>query len=127
MEISEDVHLKTKYFCQWLQFLQERREIKRLKNKEVEDLKKSRLFCMYSLKFQTFIHWKQHTRKAHTGRARAKQIEQAVAKRTAGKAFLAFREKVDILAIEGQLAEAVGTRLRQMEVRSVFWRLRNNR
>jgi hypothetical protein len=72
MEISEEVHIKTKYFCQWLQFLQERREVKRLKNKEVEDVKKSRLFCQYSLKFQTFLHWKQHTRKANTARTKAK-------------------------------------------------------
>jgi hypothetical protein len=45
MEICEDVRVKTKYFFQWFQYLQERKEIRRLKNKEVEDLKKSKLFC----------------------------------------------------------------------------------
>jgi hypothetical protein len=71
MEISEEVHLKTKYYCQWLQFLQERREIRRLKNKEVDDLRKSQLFSQYSLKFQSFLHWKQHTRKARLDRTKA--------------------------------------------------------
>ncbi len=127
MEISEEVHLKTKYFCQWMQYLQERREIRRLKNKEVEDLKKSQLFSQYSLKFQSFLHWKQHTRKARLDRLKAQTITKAAANRATSACFAAFREKIDILAIESQLAGAVSAKLTQGAVRSVFGKLRENR
>jgi hypothetical protein len=94
MEISEDVHLKTKYFFQWFQYLQERREVKRFRNKEVEDIKKSRLFCNYSLKFQTFLQWKRQVRKAKSERDRAAQIGTAVCKRMTEGVFERIRERI---------------------------------
>ena len=87
MEISEDVHVKTKYFFKWCQYLRERQEVRRLKNKEVEDLKKARLFCQYSLKFQQFLQWKQQNRRAKHDRERAAQIALAASQRLAKSTF----------------------------------------
>jgi hypothetical protein len=48
-----------------------------LKNKEVEDIKKSKLFSQYSCKFQAFLQWKQVAKKIKSERERAIMIEKA--------------------------------------------------
>ena len=72
--------VKTKYFFKWCKFLEERNFIKKMKNKEIEDLKKAKLFHKYSLKFQTFIEWKQYIRRVKNTRQRALVLEEKTKK-----------------------------------------------
>ena len=67
--------VKTKYFFKWCKFIEERKVIKVLKNKEVEDLKKSKVFHQYSLKFQAYMEWKQHVKRIKVNRERAYFLE----------------------------------------------------
>ena len=39
-----------------------------MREKEIEDLKKSKVFHQYSVKFQTFMEWKQYIKRIKTTR-----------------------------------------------------------
>jgi hypothetical protein len=68
MHIIQDVKMKTKYFFKWCKFIEEKRVIKMLKNKEIEDLKKAKTFHQYSIKFNSFMEWKQYIRRLRSTR-----------------------------------------------------------
>lgn len=67
-----------------------------MKNKEIEDIKKSRLFSQYSCKFHTFVQWKQLARKIKSERDRAIMIERATEKRLVHSVITKIQEKIGI-------------------------------
>jgi len=46
-----------------------------MKNKEIEDLKKAKTFHQYSVKFNSFMEWKQYIRRIRSTRERGYFLE----------------------------------------------------
>ena len=70
-----------------------------MKNKEVEDLRKAKMFHKYSLKFQTFMEWKQYVRRIKTTRQRAIVLEEKTKKNKMLNIFDTFKEKIEVITI----------------------------
>jgi len=66
--------MKTKCFFKWCQYIEQVRFIKSEKNREVENLKKSKMFNNYTGKFQYFTAWKHHCKKAQSNKRKASII-----------------------------------------------------
>ncbi len=45
-----------------------------MKNKEIEDLKKSKIFNQYSAKFSSFMKWKQYIKKIKYIKSKAVEL-----------------------------------------------------
>ncbi len=95
----QDVRVKTKYFFIWTQFLNEKREIKRLKNKEIEDLKKAKTFSQYTAKFHSFLGWKQYVKKMKTIKEKAVLLENKTKAKQLTSVVAEMKQKIGTFEI----------------------------
>jgi hypothetical protein len=86
--------VKTKYFFLWTQFIDERRAIKALKNKEIEDLKKAKVFHQYSLKFRNFVEWKHYVQYMKVTRQKGVLLEERTKKKMMRGVVEQIKEKL---------------------------------
>jgi hypothetical protein len=70
-----------------------------MKNKEVDDLKKSKVFNQYSVKFKCFIQWKQHVRKTKVQNQKARTIETNSKNRLLKRVLAHINEKTEVIII----------------------------
>lgn len=68
--------------------------IKRIKYKEIEDLKKAKTFAQYSTKFQFFGKWKQHVKKMKVIKEKGKFLEQQTKNKQLKSIFEQIKEKI---------------------------------
>ena len=64
-----------------------------MKNKEIEDLKKSKVFHQYSIKFHSFLNWKQYMKKKKLTQERGVLLENKTNRNKMREILSKFQEK----------------------------------
>ncbi len=72
----KDIKLKTLYFFKWCKFIEYGKSIKKLRLKEIDDLRKSLTFNMYAVKFSYFHNWRRQARQNASNRQKFNQIQK---------------------------------------------------
>ena len=65
-----------------------------MKDRDIENLKKSKVFHQYSIKFHTFLEWKQYVRRTRTTKDRALTLEAKTKASVASKIMSQMKEKI---------------------------------
>lgn len=76
INLIQDIKLKTLYFFKWCKFIEYGKSIKKLRLKEIDDLRKSLTFNMYAVKFSYFQNWRRQAKSNASNRRKFDQIQK---------------------------------------------------